>query len=555
MEQRIKRDRDVAVTKLTYGTIETPDGEVLRLDTLIDAGEQRIRAHGDVIRGKMELVLEGAGSKQSVVIPWSQDIRGPYAAEQSMAARMKEHEKRSLKMFMPTLNKICDIELQAQAVEPTVMGDGTKRSLLHVEQKTSADGKPMPQFDVRLWVDAEGQVLKQEVDILGGYVQYRTTKEAAKAIGGGKQFDLIAGSMIKVKHVLPNPEETRMVRYNLAFKDNDVAKLIPADSRQTLIPAPAKNPLVLQAGPDKNSAILEVKSMGPLEGEPGPAEVDAQYLRANVLVTSEDRQVAQLALRATKGVADPWQKAVRIQNWVYKNITEKNFSVAFAAANEVARNRSGDCTEHAVLAAAMCRAVGIPSRVVIGLVYVKKESGFGFHMWDEVYVNQRWVAIDPAWNESTVDASHIKIADSSLDGVAPSKPSRRYSASWASWRSTPSSSAEHLLCSPNSIGHSCRLARRIVDCDLRGPCAPARRRPPKTSGGSNYENALIGFSAVGRRFDFDMLRIFRHMGPGLRRSCQTDCASDKRAARRASGIDRSPRPSPHRSLSDHGDPE
>ena len=54
-----------------------------------------------------------------------------------------------------------------------------------------------------------------------------------------------------------------------------------------------------------------------------------------------------------------------------------------------------------MLAAAMCRAVGIPSRVVIGLVYVKKQSGFGFHMWNEVYVNQRWVAIDPAWNEST----------------------------------------------------------------------------------------------------------------------------------------------------------
>ena len=409
MEQRIKRDRDFAVTKLTYGTIEALDGQVLRLDTLIDVGSQRIRAHGDVIHGEMELTLEGNGGKQSVVIPWGPDIRGPYAAEQSMAREpMKEHEARSLKMFMPALNKVCDIELKAGAIEPTIMGDGTKRPLLHVEQKTSVDGKPKPEHDVRLWVDSEGQVLKQEVDILGGYVQYRTTKEAAKAKGGSKQFDLIAGSMIKVKHVLPNPEETRVVRYKLAFKDAAPAEMIPVDARQSL-----------QAGDDKNSAILEVKSMGPLEGQAGPAEVDAQYLRPNVMVTSEDKQVKQLALKATRGVDDPWQKAVRIQDWVYKNITEKNFSVSFAAASEVARNRSGDCTEHAVLAAAMCRAVGIPSRVVIGLVYVKNQSGFGFHMWDEVYVNQRWVAIDPAWNESTVDAAHIKIAESSLDGVAP----------------------------------------------------------------------------------------------------------------------------------------
>ncbi len=100
-------------------------------------------------------------------------------------------------------------------------------------------------------------------------------------------------------------------------------------------------------------------------------------------------------------------------------MTDKNFEVAFAAANEVARDLSGDCTEHSVLAAAMCRAQGIPARVAIGLIYVDKHDGFGFHMWNEVYVNQRWVAIDPSWDQSTVDAVHIKLNDSSLEGVSP----------------------------------------------------------------------------------------------------------------------------------------
>ena len=62
---------------------------------------------------------------------------------------------------------------------------------------------------------------------------------------------------------------------------------------------------------------------------------------------------------------------------------------------------------------------GIPSRVVVGLIYVDEQGGFGYHMWTEVYVNQRWVAIDPSWNQSTVDATHIKISDSSLEGVSP----------------------------------------------------------------------------------------------------------------------------------------
>ena len=105
---------------------------------------------------------------------------------------------------------------------------------------------------------------------------------------------------------------------------------------------------------------------------------------------------------------------------MHKNITDKNFTVGFAAASEVARNLSGDCTEHAVLTAAMCRAAGIPAKVVIGLVYEPEHlRGFGYHMWNEVYVNQRWVAVDSSWDQSAVDAVHIKLTESSLDGVSP----------------------------------------------------------------------------------------------------------------------------------------
>ena len=61
-ERRLKRRDDVAVTKLMYGTIETLDGQVLKLDTRTQAGgDQDIRAHGDVINGEMKLILESGG--------------------------------------------------------------------------------------------------------------------------------------------------------------------------------------------------------------------------------------------------------------------------------------------------------------------------------------------------------------------------------------------------------------------------------------------------------------------------------------------------------------
>jgi transglutaminase-like putative cysteine protease len=411
LELKLKRDRDVSLIKLQYGTIETPDGQVLRLDTRTQIGEDTdIRAHGDVIKGAMNFKLVGNGDQQSLVIPWGPDVRGPYAPEQSMARKpMKEHEQRTLKMFMPDLNKIVDLTLSSATVEPAILGDGSTRPLLRVEQTIQADGKPKPEFANTMWVDSGGQVLKAEQEIFGKTcTMLRTTREGALAPGGPVQFNLITGTVLKTPRLIPNSEQTQYVKYRLTFTGADATEAIPSDRRQTI-----------QHDAGQSSAILEVRSAGPLDGQPGSAEVDPQYLKSNVLVNSQDKRVVAMAKRATRGAVDPWDKVKRINHLVFDQIKDKNFGVGFAGASEVARNLTGDCTEHSVLAAAMCRASGIPARIVVGLVYVAKLQGFGCHMWYEVYINQRWVALDPSWDQTTVDAAHIKLSETSLEGVAP----------------------------------------------------------------------------------------------------------------------------------------
>jgi hypothetical protein len=410
LELKLKRDRDVTVAKLQYGTIETLDGQVLRLDTRTQIGEDTdIRAHGDVIRGEMHLKLDANGDHQEKTIPWGPDVRGPYAPEQSMARQpLKEHEQRDLRMFIPELNRVADITLTAGMIEPAILGDGSTRPLLRVDMTTHIDGKPRTEFNNSMWVDASGQVLKAEQEVFGKHTTYRTTKEGATSPGGPIKFDLISGTVIKTPRLIPNSEQTRFVKYRLTFTGGDVAQNVPTDQRQTIQPEPGQG-----------SAILEIKSAGPLDGQAGPTEVDAQYLKSNVLINSQDKRVVTLAKRATRGAVDPWDKAQRINHLVFAQIRDKNFGVGFASASEVARNLTGDCSEHSVLAAAMCRASGIPSRIVVGLVYVAKLQGFGYHMWYEVYVNQRWVALDPSWDQTTVDAAHIKLSESSLEGVAP----------------------------------------------------------------------------------------------------------------------------------------
>ena len=92
----------------------------------------------------------------------------------------------------------------------------------------------------------------------------------------------------------------------------------------------------------------------------------------------------------------------------------KNFSQAFASAAEVAKSREGDCTEHAVFLAALCRARGIPARGVMGLVYVDGGQAFGYHMWTEVYIDKQWIPLDGTLAQGGIGAAHLKIAQSNL---------------------------------------------------------------------------------------------------------------------------------------------
>ena len=91
-----------------------------------------------------------------------------------------------------------------------------------------------------------------------------------------------------------------------------------------------------------------------------------------------------------------------------------NFSEAMAPASHVAQTLEGDCTEYSMLAAAMCRAAGVPSRTAIGLVYVDGARPFlGFHMWTEVYVRGAWVATDATLGQGGVGPTHIKVTEHS----------------------------------------------------------------------------------------------------------------------------------------------
>ena len=114
---------------------------------------------------------------------------------------------------------------------------------------------------------------------------------------------------------------------------------------------------------------------------------------------------------------DPLEKAEALRRRVHRHISSKGLQTAFASASETAKTRTGDCSEHAVLLAAMCRAVEIPARVAMGLVYVDRFAGvsdiFGWHMWTQALVDGAWVDLD-ATLPVRYHAGHVLTSTSSL---------------------------------------------------------------------------------------------------------------------------------------------
>jgi hypothetical protein len=77
-------------------------------------------------------------------------------------------------------------------------------------------------------------------------------------------------------------------------------------------------------------------------------------------------------------------------------IPTKSMERGWDLASRVADSGVGDCTEHAVLTAALARSVGRAARVALGVVVVRQDGGphaLG-HAWTEIHEGGRWVPVD-----------------------------------------------------------------------------------------------------------------------------------------------------------------
>ncbi|MEM1422436.1 MAG: transglutaminase domain-containing protein [Planctomycetota bacterium] len=264
-----------------------------------------------------------------------------------------------------------------------------------------------------VYLDDRGRELRMDVD-LGGLKIEMLAADEALARAPFDAPEMMVDSLIVVDEDVPNARISRKASFVLRATRDD-----PVD--------------LYGLGVFHNGGVQRVER---IEGEPGavrvvvdmdnnrPVRVNdalrAEALGAGAYIDPEDPGVAALAQRAAGSSADfdgltTKQKADHLERFVRGYVEHKSLGVGFATSAEVCRTREGDCSEHAMLLAALLRAHDIPARVATGLVYADGFMGerriFGYHMWTQALVDEGdaevWHDVDAAIGG--MDATHITI--------------------------------------------------------------------------------------------------------------------------------------------------
>jgi hypothetical protein len=422
MNLTVRRYNSVVPLKIETSTDETLDGKVLGLSLTqyLDKGkkvEQTAQVEDD------QLVIRTTNAADEKKVPWNKDAIGLYQQQRIFQLRKvnpgDRFEYLNYELAIPIVTTVRVTVQQPETVDVLVghkvgmrtVPERAKQNLLRVEAQ--ADKVKLGSGEISLpklvsWLDKDLLVMRSEMELpgVGRITLYRTTQAVAEEAGVAPALlpDIGLTTLIPIKQTIDRPHEASTIVYRIAIKgDADPATTFARDARQEV------------QNVKDHTFELHVKAVREPAAVANPEPAKDEFLKSNAFLDSADDKVQALAQRAVGEESDPWNRAKRIEKWVHDHMTPSS-SIGFATAGQIARDLRGDCRQHAMLSAAMCRAAGLPSRTAVGLIYVHDPDRgpvLGFHMWTEVWIKGQWLALDATLGRGGIGAGHLKIADHS----------------------------------------------------------------------------------------------------------------------------------------------
>jgi hypothetical protein len=370
---------------------ETVDGKPLSfrsasrfsgVETVIEG-----RVHDDII----ELTTLGNGEQHQRQIPWPKNAlltEGQRLA--GMHAGLAAGTRYDVLAFQPSsLDTTMITSVVGTAEDIDLPQD--RMHLFPVEQTIESAGIPMKTHE---WIDAEQTVHKLTLPVMGVELTILACDHAC-ATAPNQGTDVFERTLMHSPRPLMIGELGGAMRYTLIPRESGMKLVLPETGEQR-VHYKAGEVLV---------TVLPIPHPG-AESKPGPDDYTP-----NDWLQSQAPEVVRLAKKAVGNATSPHERMHNIETFVRGYIRTKSLNVGYASALEVARKPEGDCTEHAVLVAALGRTFSIATRVVDGFAYA---SGFGGqkqvfvpHAWAQAFVDGRWESFDAAL--PGFDTGHIAL--------------------------------------------------------------------------------------------------------------------------------------------------
>ena len=299
---------------------------------------------------------------------------------------------------------------------------GTQRRLWKVTSETNVT----PGMLTNTWVDDRNNDVESLVVVPGIGDLHEYVTDRAECMKQPEGLDIFTGSLIHPQRAVPSPSDQASAVYRLTSVD--------LSKKLTLWDQDEQH--VLSSVPGSSEVEVTVPHLLPSDATWQLPHADTPelhpFLQPTAYLEVNSPDIQELARQAVGTEKNPAVAAHLIESFVHRYITKKDLNIGFASAEETAKSREGDCTEHAVLCAALGRAAGLPTRCVLGFGYIPpgvdaptvanaidKDTGiFAFHMWAEAWIGpDKWVPMDAALDG--FDVGHIAITKTALTDVNP----------------------------------------------------------------------------------------------------------------------------------------
>ncbi len=247
----------------------------------------------------------------------------------------------------------------------------------------------------KLLLDRRNRILAVTQPMFGTGITTRVT-DRESALAPHPAFHVLRAAMVKSPFRIPASAMQGQIRYRFTYRDG-LAFPLPQTGEQ-------------RAAPESDGVILDICG----QCGPGLAHDDAYLADARkptLWMQSDDPRLRAIAAPVARLRLSDTRKMELLLERARPFLAKVDF-VGHYSALETMKRRAGDCTEAAVLLAALGRAAGIPTRVVNGLAYSRQQyhglsNTFMPHSWTLAWTDGAWRSFDLALDK--FDSTHIAL--------------------------------------------------------------------------------------------------------------------------------------------------